>query len=77
MMMFIALFCSAFNPLPPYININILSTSLYFSLYISFGIDKENLFNDQTSQAGDHFLYSDAHYEWFSSVTVNKVKLDS
>ena len=29
MMMFIALFCSAFNPLPPYININILSTSLY------------------------------------------------
>ena len=74
MMMFIALFCSAFNPLPP---LHQHQYSLYFSLYISFDIDKEYLFKDQTSWAGDHFLYSDAHYEWFSSLTVNKEKLDS
>ena len=33
--------------------------SLYFSLYISWGADEENLFNNQrVSLVGDHFSYS-------------------
>ena len=43
------------NPLHPKINMHILHTIL---LYISHGADKENLFNNQESQTGDHFLFS-------------------
>ena len=40
------------NPLHQYPN------SLYSFLYIPFGADKENLFNNQSFLACVHFLYS-------------------
>ena len=59
------LFCDPVNPLHPNISIHILYTLLF--LYISFGTDKENLFN-----LDSHVLYSHNLKEWFSSDTVRR-----
>ena len=54
-----------------------LEYSPHYSPHISYGTDKENLFNNQyLFLLDDHFLYSHDHWVWFSSVILKMLLAD-